>query len=178
MQITQSAATDQNTDTNTVANTKDAYGSAVKVDLSAQAQAVVIMQETSADQTATNSVSSTTASATEVSTSLESVSGSNAADINSSSNNGSVSSSDSYKSSSHNWSVSSINSSGSSTKQTTSGGGGGVSVDDTSSDVTKAKRKVAAQVGIVAANQLVDKKGNINRIGLAEELAKQQQIII
>ncbi len=47
-----------------------------------------------------------------------------------------------------------------------SGGGGGATVSELTTDVEKVKREVAALVGAVTANQLVDSKGNIDQIGL------------
>ncbi len=53
-------------------------------------------------------------------------------------------------------------------------GGGGVSFTEVSADVSGTKRRVAAEVGVVEANFLVDSKANIDHIGLAEALQKQQ----
>lgn len=46
--------------------------------------------------------------------------------------------------------------------------------NSTASNISSAKNKVALQVGVVAANQLVDKKGNIDKIKLADILSNQQ----
>jgi len=54
------------------------------------------------------------------------------------------------------------------------GGGGGGASSDLSTLVTEAKQQVAAQVGVVDANFLVDSQGNIDEVGLQKDLAAQQ----
>jgi hypothetical protein len=56
------------------------------------------------------------------------------------------------------------------------GGGGGVSTSTDSAltaTIDEAKRKVAPQVGVVGANEVVDKQGNIDQIELAKLVAAQ-----
>ncbi len=55
------------------------------------------------------------------------------------------------------------------------GGAGGVSFSQVSSDASTVKRRVADQVGVVEANFLVDKQGNIDQIGLDKALQAQEQ---
>jgi hypothetical protein len=54
------------------------------------------------------------------------------------------------------------------------GGGGAVTYSDVTTDVAAEKRKVAAQVGVAAANALVDDEGNTDKIALNKMLAAQE----
>ncbi len=50
-----------------------------------------------------------------------------------------------------------------------------VAYDTTAAAISSSRRKVAAQVGVADANQLVDKNGNIDKTRLAKEVAEQQK---
>ena len=132
------------------------YGPAVTLDLTASAQAVVDADSAAQAQPQAQPQASA---------------GTDTADVSTSGNDKTASSSASASSPS----LPTQNTANAKAPPPPSPGGGGATVDDVTSDIEKAKREVAALVGIAAANRLVDSKGNIDRIGLAREEAALDQ---